>query len=496
MRSCAEAAEGAEIVRPLILDGAWSKAMEAVTSGVVLAGLALYLGASPFLIGLVAASPFFAQFSQFAGLRLVFRTRDRRKVSLAAALASRILLAGVGLVALAGPSAWALPVLLVLLAASGCLSAISAVSWAFWMRDLIPQHVYGERISRRFAAQAVVSVVLTLVAGAALTYATRADELGVGFALLFFVGASFGVVSLLFAARLPEIAMNPADSPPTVREIVRSVTRDPGRRDIALFVVAWTGAAFLGLPFVTVYLLREVGLDFAVVSALTAIAMVASLVTFRFWGRSVDRFGTAPVLALAIPSAAVSMLLLPFTAGVSAWRLALVGGVFVVSGAAFAAIDVAVAKRIARRAPFTGAGTFLAGAGILRAFAAGVATLVGGVAAGLVAGRSLRLGVAWGEWSGAGAVSGYAFLFLASAVLMLYAWHRVLALRDVEGGEVRDIVHEAQVELSGLAPFRGVRVVGQFAGHVASHVLERRHSAPAPDHRVGLGASARSRISR
>lgn len=488
--------EGREFLRPLILDGAWSKAMEAVTSGVVLAALALYLGADPFLIGLIGASPFFAQLSQFAGLRLVFRVRDRRKVSLAAAFISRILIACVGIIALSGPSPWALPALVAILAASGCLAAVSAVSWAFWMRDLIPQHVYGDRFSRRFAMQALVSVAMTLTAGIGLSYAAGTAGIGLGLALLFFAGAAFGMVSLAYAARLPEVDLNPADAAPSIAGLVRAVMGERDRRDTTLFLLAWTIAAFLGMPFVTVFLLREAGLGFGIVSTLTAVAMAASFLTFRFWGRSVDRFGTRAVLALAIPSAAFAMLVLPVAAGVGSWRLALLSAVFVVSGSAFAAIDVAVAKLVARQAPFTGAGTFLAGAGIARALAAGTATILGGVAAGAVAGRDLGIEISLGEQSSRATISGYAFLFLGSALLMLYAWHRVLALRVGGQGEVRDVLHEAQVELAGLAPFRGVRVVGHLAGHVTSHVLERRYRAREAIQRAIAGPSVRSRISR
>lgn len=467
--------DGEEFARPLVLDGAWSKAMEAVTSGVILAALALHLGAGPFLIGLIAASPFFAQLSQFAGLRLVFVARDRRRVSLAAALASRILLGCVGLLALWGPSPWSIPALVAILVVSGSLSAVSAVSWAFWMRDLIPQHEYGQKFARRFAAQAVVSVALTLLAGLALSRASGAGFAHVGLATLFFAGAACGIVSVLFAKRLPEVPMNPADTAPTMRELVRATIADPAHRDVAGFVVAWTAAAFLAMPFVTVYLLRQPGLGFASVSGLAAVAMASSLVTFRFWGRSVDKHGAGPVLAVAIPVAAVSLALLPFAASAPVGRAALLAGVFVASGAAFAAVDVAIAKLVAWRAPFNGAGAFLAGTGIMRALAAGVATVVGGAVASLVADRSLVMEVSWGASTGTGAISGYAFLFLASALLMGYAWHRVLALRGFKADEVRDVLHEAQVELTGLAPFRGVRVVGHFAGHVASHLLERRH---------------------
>lgn len=468
------------LLRPLVLDGVWSKVMEAMTSGVVLAGLALYLGASPILIGIVAASPFFAQFAQFAGLRLVFLTRERRRVSLGSALASRLLLGCVGFVALAGPSPWSLPLLLALLAASGSLSAVSALSWAFWMRDLIPQHIYGDRFSRRFAAQAAVSVLVTLLAGGALASAARAEAAGLGFGLLFFGGAAFGIIGLLYAARLPEVGLNPADAAPSPMGLVRSVWVEPGRRAVLLFVIAWTCAAFLGLPFVTVFLLQDVGLGFAVVSGLTALAMLASVVTFRFWGRCADRFGARAVLAVAIPSAAASTILLPAASSDASWRLIFLGGVFLTSGAAFAAVDVAVAKIIARHAPFTGAGTFLAGTGILRALAAGMATVGGGLAASILADRELRVLIEWGGSAGDLTVSGYAFLFAGSALLMLFAWHRVLGLRNEGAGDARDILHEAQVELAGLAPFRGVRFVGQFAGHVASHVLERRRRVFAP----------------
>jgi hypothetical protein len=67
--------------RALVKDAAWASLVGALYGGVILVGFALELGATPFLIGLLAAIPFFAQFAQLPAIALVERVRERRRIA-------------------------------------------------------------------------------------------------------------------------------------------------------------------------------------------------------------------------------------------------------------------------------------------------------------------------------------------------------------------------------------------------------------------------------
>src|SRR3954468_5517905 len=73
-------------------DAAWASLVGALYGGVILVGFALELGASPFIIGLLAAIPFLAQLGQLPAIVLIERTRQRRKIAVIVVAAARLII--------------------------------------------------------------------------------------------------------------------------------------------------------------------------------------------------------------------------------------------------------------------------------------------------------------------------------------------------------------------------------------------------------------------
>src|SRR3954452_24570288 len=76
----------------LVRDAAWASLVGALYGGVILVGFALELGASPFIIGLLAAIPFLAQLGQLPAIVLIERVRERRKIAVIVVAAARVLI--------------------------------------------------------------------------------------------------------------------------------------------------------------------------------------------------------------------------------------------------------------------------------------------------------------------------------------------------------------------------------------------------------------------
>src|SRR5690606_2918303 len=74
-------------------DGLLAQAMDTLTTGVILVGFALYLGATPWVIGVLGAIPFFSNLFQLLSISLVERLRDRRRIVVTASLIGRSSLA-------------------------------------------------------------------------------------------------------------------------------------------------------------------------------------------------------------------------------------------------------------------------------------------------------------------------------------------------------------------------------------------------------------------
>ena len=88
--------------RALVKDAAFASLVGALYGGVILVGFALELGAKPFIIGLLAAIPFFAQFAQLPAIALVERLRQRRKIAVFAVSVSRLMILALAAIAFIG----------------------------------------------------------------------------------------------------------------------------------------------------------------------------------------------------------------------------------------------------------------------------------------------------------------------------------------------------------------------------------------------------------
>ena len=123
--------------------------MVTFTSGVFLIAYALQLGASNFVIGLLAAIGPLAQLMQLPAIYVVERFRNRRAIVVLMASISRLCWLFIGLIPFLFSPQLGLGLLLSALIINSTTGAVSDCGWNSWMRDMIPQDILGRFFSRR-----------------------------------------------------------------------------------------------------------------------------------------------------------------------------------------------------------------------------------------------------------------------------------------------------------------------------------------------------------
>lgn len=459
----------------MVLEGVFSRAMEGVTGGVILAGFALALGASDLEIGLIAAIPFLAQLAHIPAIAILERFPDRKALTFWASAASRTLF---GLMAAAPFVSLPLrPVhaLVPLLVGYAVLATIGSASWQVWVRELVPRASLGRYFGRRMAVLSAVGLVTIVAAGQFVSWhASRWPGEDVrAFSILFASGLVFGVTSSLLMRRAP--------SRPTrsvhdrgFRERIKAPFRDRNYRRLLAFLGAWGFAANIALPFMSVVLLRVLGYGLGTVTAIAAVSQIANVVGLRLWAPLTDRFGNKPVMGLGAAVFLVAMLawtLTPKEVGATVLVVAVV--VHWLLGFALAALDVSANGVVLKLAPEDMVPSFLASASVVKAVAAGVAPLLGGLAAMLLAGREYRVQLAWTAPDGGGMLTAirlgpYDLLFAASVVLGLYAVHRLLGFHEEGEAPPETVMRAMRRDVGQVSSVAGMRT---FA-HMASYVVE------------------------
>lgn len=461
--------------RVMIAEGVFARAMEGVTSGVILAGFALALGATDFEIGLLAAIPFLAQLAHIPAIALLSRFPDRRRLAVAGAVGARSLFFIVAVSPFLALPLRPVTALVAVLVCYATLAALSGASWQVWVRQLVPRERLGAYFGHRMAILSAIGLVTLLASGQFVSYwsSRHPDRVVEAFAALFAIGGLLGLVSAAILHRAPS---RPAklQAPEPLGKIMREPFQDANYRRVLVFLGAWGFAANISLPFVSVVLLRTLGYSVAVVTLLAALSQVANIAGLRLWAPLTDRFGNKPVLGLSASVFLVGVavwILMPKVPGTGA--LVTAGFVHVLFGFSVAGLDVASNGIVMKMAKEDLAPAYLSSASIVKSVATGVAPLLGGVLATVLASRVFTVRLSWSHPGGEAVVTalrfaGHDFLFLASLVLGLYAIHRLLGFKEEGEAPPERVVRAMRREVGQVSSVAGMRA---FA-HVASYLIE------------------------
>ena len=458
--------------RALVKDAASASMVGALYGGVVLVGFALQLGATPLHIGVLAAIPFFAQIAQIPAIALVERLRERKRIGILSVGASRLIIAGLALLALVPDDRVRLLLLLVAQAAITVLGSVSGCALNSWMHQLLAGQNLGELFSRRLFWSTVLASLGASAAGQLVQHWTGANTLH-AYAIAFVAAGIAGFVSLYYLAQVPEPRMQQTGPRTPLLEMLRAPFLDANFRRVIVFMMSWNFASNLAAPFLTVYLLQQVGYGLGTVTTLWISSQVANALTMYLWGRISDRLTNKALLAVAVPTYLGCLIAFPFSAipEAHALTLPLLYVIHVVMGAASGGIGLATGNLGLKLAPQGRGTSFLAAVGFAGALAGGLASLTGGALADWFSARELNVLVHWASASASHQITvvkfqHWEFLFAISFLLGWYVLHALSRIN--EGSEhserqvIQQFVEEASRSLSQLSPIEGLRSVVLF----------------------------------
>ena len=325
--------------------------------GVVLVGFALQLGATPLDIGVLAAIPFFAQIAQIPAIALVERLRQRKKITIFSVSVSRLLIASLALLALVPDDRVRLGLLLAMQVAITVLGSVSGCAVNAWMHQLLAGTHLGELFSRRLFWSTVLASLVALAAGQVVQHWTGADKLD-AYAIAFIGAGVAGFVSVYYLAQVPEPRMQQTGPRTPLFAMLRAPFLDANFRRVIIFMGSWNFASNLAAPFLTVYLLQQLGYGLGTVTTLWISSQVANALTMYLWGRLSDRLTNKAILAVAVPAYLGCLLAFPFSAipQTHPLTLPLLYVIHVIMGAASGGIGLATGNLGLKLAP-QGSGT-------------------------------------------------------------------------------------------------------------------------------------------
>ena len=470
----------------IIKDGVASQAMGVLTGGAFLIAFAIKLGASNFVIGLLAAIGPLSQLLQLPSIFLVEKIRNRRLITVVAAGLSRLCWLVIALSPFIFPAKIAIAVLLILLIAVSAFGAIAGCSWNSWMRDLIPENIMGSFFSKRMRIAVGVGIALSILAAVYLDFwkSEFADHELAGYSILFFIGFVAGMIGLLFLAKTPEIRMPQGQAKLKIFKLLSQPFRDENFRKLIAFMCSWNFAVNLAGPFFMVYMLKRLGLSMSFIIGLSIVSQVFNFLFLKIWGKYTDLFSNKSVLTISGPLFILSILAWTFTTMPEKYFLTipLLVAIHAVMGLASAGVSLASGNISLKLAPKGQATAYLATNTITNSIAAGVAPILGGTFADFFAGRELAWTLKYTSPTGELALptlnlQQWDFFFAFAFLIGLYALHRLAMIKEV--GEVeekivaQELFSEVRTQVRTLSSIEGVKQMISFPITVIRNITER-----------------------
>jgi MFS family permease len=397
-------------LRISIYEGALATVFISITTNGLVTGLALYLGAGPFVLGILGALPFLTQLMQLVGAYLEEKTGNRRVLSVWSEALSRLMWIPVAILPLLHlTQTTSLTIFVVLQIFTSATFGISVNTWSSWMSDLVPPERRGRYFGIRNTVASFASMVAGLASGYALDYFKRTADEGVAYAVTLGAGLVFAAVGIVLLRLQAEPPMQRRPRIP-VREMFSSPLRDPAYRSLIVSGTIWAFVVGIAGPFFNAYGIENLKMSFADLAYMGIVTSVASMVVFPLVGRLQDRFGDRIVMLVS------AACVVPLPIG---WILSEPGFLWPLFGTSLGAglfwpgINQGLANMSMARSPENARGAFIATYGAVT----GIGVVVSGLAGGVIA-EALR-GM---EFDFVGMqLNHYSVLFIGSIVMRLLA---------------------------------------------------------------------------
>ena len=469
-------------------EGMASLGFFSITTSGFLAAYALALGANNLQIGILAAIPFITQPLQIPVILLIEHLKRRKVIAVPAWFLAQALWIPMALIPvfMDVPGAAAISLLIGLLALRGVFSAFVTCSWNSWLRDLIPKDTLGRAFSRRLALSIIVAIIFSLVAAFFVDYwrvHVPGENAVFGYTIMLVFGALFiGLASPVFMTLTPEPQMQPTQEPkPSLIKTIVMPLQDSNFKQLIKFLLFWSFALNLAVPFFAVYMLRRLGMPLTEVIALSVLSQLFNLLFLRVWGPLVDKYGSKVILSISASLYLLVIIGWTFTTMPEQYvlTLPLLIILHIFAGIATAGVTITVGMIGMKLAPGEKATSYLAGTSLATSIGAGLGPIVGGVLADFFGMRQFNVRFEWidplrtAQWSAIN-FSGLDFLFVIAFVIGLITLNILISLHEegeVDRKEVLDeLMAQTRTITRAVSSVPGLGFISHFPFSYLRHI--------------------------
>ncbi|MFH0831291.1 MAG: MFS transporter [archaeon] len=251
--------------------------------------LAIAMNASIGYIGLLASLPGLISSLLQAPVVKLLEKRDRKEMIVSNVLWQALLWLPIALIAIMHRQN-SLPLLMLFYIALASFNAFIIPAWNSWMRDIVTKKS-GQYFGKRNRISGLVGIVTLLAMGYLLDAFKRFHLVFIGFSIIFLIAFIARIVSLHYLKKQsePEFKLDDKYYFSFWQFIKNGRKTNFGK--FAIYIGLAYFAVYVASPFITVYMLRDMKLDYITFTILNVLQSLSMLLTMPLWGKFADKYG-------------------------------------------------------------------------------------------------------------------------------------------------------------------------------------------------------------
>lgn len=290
-----------ETFRVSITEGVYSQVYSSLAGAgsVFLTKLLVMLGASSIQFGILAATGQIFLVLMPLGALVTRKLTLHKSATVKWAVAGRALTPLIGVFPLFLSDRLSITAVLAVFAASTALLAVSANIWTGWMARMVPLRIRGRFFAKRNAVLLSFGLFVAFLLGLLVdNFNNDAASQRLVMAGLFVFAGIIGLIGLRILLKQPERPTNTDDIP--ALKLFKEPFKDKNFRKLCLFGGWWMLAVGIGAPFWQPFMIEVLRMGVTEMLLYGMTSTLGSILTLKYWGRLIDRYGNIAAMKLAI----------------------------------------------------------------------------------------------------------------------------------------------------------------------------------------------------
>ncbi|MCX7709904.1 MAG: MFS transporter [Clostridia bacterium] len=364
-----------------------------LTTGAFMAGLAVSLGASDWLNGLLGVIPMMAGMVQILAPLLLERSSNKKFLMVFFVSLYKLMISSVVFIPLViSNQNGRLTVLMVCVVAAYFSLNIVWPGFSMWMQGVVPERIRGRFFGIKDSYALAVITAVSLTMGYVLdAHKPQGSDTPAytGFLIVFLVALGLTLINIGILLRIKEPKMETSVNRVKLSDCFTKPLANKTYMKVVLFFILWNLGLNIGNPFLPVYQVKYLQLDYKYIMLLNLLSNITIVFVVRQWGKYADRFTWAHSATLSIGILSFTHLLWVFA---SEKTLFLLPVIFLLNGTAWAGINISLFNLPFLFSPQENRTVYLGFNAALGGISGLAATLLGGQLVNLFEGKVFIIG--------------------------------------------------------------------------------------------------------